>query len=164
MATTPIQYPYVNGSLFSWSSIELNMNGIIFRGFKSINYERARDRPKVWGNSPDPIGKVVGRNDYTCDAEIYLAEWNAFQASLAIPGSQPAGGGYGDKFFNVFVTYAQNGFDVIQDVIIGCTLDKLTVSQSEGTDPLVRKIELNPIKIYFQGVDDLAIPLTSPPQ
>lgn len=153
--TTPIQYPLVRGSVFSYSSIELKLNGLIFRGFKSINYERKRDRPMQYGNSPDPLGKVVGQNSYTCDAEVYLAEWNSFMAAL--------GKGYGDVFFPIFVTYVQNGFDTICDQIIGCTVDTTTASQSQGTDPLSRKLDFNPTKILFNGVDDLAVPLTSPP-
>lgn len=156
-ATTPIQYPYINGSLFSFPSIELKMNGLIFRGFKSINYKRTRDRAKVYGNASDPLGKTTGKNDYTADAEIYLAEWNAFQVNLG-------GDGYGDVFFPIYVTYIQNGFDVIQDTLIGCTMDESDASNSEGTDPLVRKVTLNPLKIFFNDYEDLANPLTSPPQ
>lgn len=154
--TTPIPYPYINGSLFSFPSIELKIRGIIFRGFKSINYSRKRDRPKVYGNSPDPLGKVVGKNDYTADAEVYLAEFNAFLASI--------GSGYGDEFFPIYVSYVQNGFETIQDQLIGCTLDETEAAQSDGTDPLVRKLTLNPLKILFNGYEDLAFPLTSPPR
>lgn len=148
---TPIPYPYVNGVRHSFTSIELKLNGQIFVGFKSINYSRSRSRSQVYGNSPDPLGKTQGTNEYSADVEIYLAEWNAFQASL--------GAGYGDAFFQVLVTYSANGFDTIQDVINGCTIDGLEVSQSQGPDPLVRKFEMSPLKILFNGLDDLATPL-----
>lgn len=160
VATTPIQYPLVNGSAFSYSSIEWNLGGQIFRGFKSINYSRKRDRPKQWGNSPDPLFKVVGKNDYTADGELYLAEFNNFVTSL--------GQGYGDKFFTTYVTFQQQNFPVAQVQILGCTLDEVTASFSEGTDALSMKFVLNPLKIYLtiNGVtyDDLAVPLVSPPQ
>lgn len=154
--TAPLQYPLINGSIYSWSSIELKIAGLIFRGFKSINRERMRDRPAIYGNSPDPIAKPVGKNSYTCDAEVYLAEWNNLMTQL--------GPGYGDVFFPIYVSYVQNGLATIQDQILGCTLDGTTVSEQEGTDPLVRKVTFNPLKILFNGVDDLAVPLTSPPQ
>lgn len=106
----------------------------------------------VYGNSPDPIGKTRGTNEYSADVEIYLAEWNAFQDSI--------GPGYGDVPFQVLVTYGNEGFDTIQDVIRGCTIDGLEVSQSQGSDALVRKFDMSPLKILFNGLDDLAVPLS----
>lgn len=149
--TTPIQYPLINGVRHSFASIELKLNNLIFIGFKSINYNRTRNRAFVRGNHPDPIGKTRGENEYKADTELYLAEFNMFQAEL--------GPGYGDVFFQILVTYSENGFDTIQDVINGCTLDTTDVSQSQGSDPLVRKFDLNPLKILFNGVDDLLSPL-----
>lgn len=155
VATSPLQFPLINGGGLSYPSIELKINGLIFRGFKSINYDYSRERAKVYGNSPDPLFKTTGKADYTCDAEIYLAEWNAFLAQL--------GAGFGDAFFPILVSYTQPGFDPTQDSILGCTIDKMTASQSEGTDPLVRKVEFNPLKILYNGLDPLAIPLAPPP-
>lgn len=149
--TTPIAYPLINGVRHSFASVELKLNGQIFIGFKSINYSRTRSRSLVRGNSPDPLGKTLGENEYSCDAEIYLAEWNLFQSLL--------GAGYGDVFFQVLATYSANGFDTIQDVINGCTVDSTEASQSQGPDALVRKFDMKPLKILFNGIDDLAQPL-----
>ena len=152
---SPIQYPLINGSGYSYSSIEWNLNGLIFRGFKSIDFSRKRDRPKVYGNSPDPLFKVVGKNEYDASGELYLAEFNNFVTAL--------GPGYGDAYFISTVTFAQNGFPATQVQIIGCTLDEVTASFSEGTDALSMKFALNPMKILWNGVDDLLVPLIAPP-
>lgn len=149
--STPIQYPLINGVRHSFASIELKLNSQIFIGFKSINYTRTRSRSKVRGNSPDPLGKTMGENDYTADCEVYIAEWNLFQELL--------GPGYGDVFFPVLVTYSANGFDTIQDVINGCTMDSTEASNSQGPDPTIRKFDLAPLKILYNGIDDLATPL-----
>lgn len=149
--TTPIAYPLINGVRHSFSSIELKLNGQIFLGFRSINYSRTRSRSFARGNSPDPLGKTRGENEYSADCEVYLAEWNLFQSQL--------GAGYGDVFFQVLVTYTENGFDSIQDVLNGCTMDSTEASNSQGPDPLVRKFNLSPVKILFNGIDDLATPL-----
>ena len=149
--TTPIQYPLINGIRHSFASIELKLNTQIYIGFKSVNYSRKRSRAQVRGNSPDPMGKTQGDNEYSADIEVYLAEWNQFQASL--------GPGYGDVFFQVLVTYSANGFDTVQDVINGCTIDSTEASNSQGPDPTVRKFDLAPLKILFNGVDDLLTPL-----
>jgi hypothetical protein len=147
----PIQYPLINGNRHDFSSIELKLQGNVFIGFKAIDYSRTRERGMVPGNHPDPLGKTRGKNTYKATVELYIAEWNAFQAQL--------GDGYGDVFFQVLVTYSENGFDTIQDVINGCTMDSTEASGSSGTDPLTRKFELNPLKILFNGIDDLATPL-----
>ena len=153
--TAPIQYPLINGVRHSFSSIELKIAGQIFTGFKSANYSRKRSRTMVRGNHPDPLGKTRGTNEYSADVEMFLAEFNLLQATI-----QAVTAGYGDVFFTVTVTYSENGFDTLVDEITGCTLDSTDASNSQGTDPTVRKFELNPIKIKFNGLDDCAVPLT----
>lgn len=152
---TPLAYPFVNGVRHGFSSIELKLNGQIFVGFKSINYSRTRSRGEVRGNHPDPIAHTRGENEYKGDCELYLAEWNLFQQQL--------GDGYGDVAFTVLVTHGENGFDTIVDELIGCHMDSTDASNGQGSDPLVRKIELNPLKVKFGGKDDLEFPLVAPP-
>ncbi len=165
MSFLPLQYPLVNGVRHSFASIELNFSGLIFRGFKSINYGRKRNRGLVRGNHPDPIAKTLGENEYNADAEIYLAEWMAFLEQLkANAQSGTNGNGYGDVQFSAFVTYSATGFDTITDELQGCTLDSTDASNGQGPDALVRKVDLMPLKILFAGVDDLLDPLSPPPQ
>jgi hypothetical protein len=154
--STPIPYAIVNGVRHDCSSIELKVNGTVYIGFKSIKYSRKRNRTMVRGNHPDPIGKTRGTNDFDATCELYLAEFNALQADL--------GPGYGDVFFQVLVTYTEAGFDSIQDVLNGCTLDSTEDAGGDGgPDPLTRKFSLSPIKILFNGIDDLATPLVGVP-
>lgn len=152
---TPIQYPLVNGVRHSFASIELKVAGQIFIGFKEVNYSRTRTRAEVRGNHSDPLGKTIGENAYSADITFLLAEFNQLCALL--------GAGYGDVFFTCTVTYSANGFDTIQDVITGGTIDTTEASNAQGPDPTVRKVDLKPLKILFNGVDDLAVPLTGVP-
>lgn len=157
---TSIQYPLINGVRHSFASIEFKLwtpsgAGQIYVGFKSINYSRKRTRSQPRGAHPDPLGKTRGDNDYAADCELYLAEWNLFQATL--------GKGYGDIAGQVIVTYGENQFDVITDTLNGCNIDSTEASQSQGPDALVRKVDLGPTKILFNGLDDLAVPLAAPP-
>ena len=168
---SPLNYPLINGVKHDFSSVELKLAGQIFVGFKSINYNRTRTRVMVMGNSPDPIAKTEGTNAYTGDCEIYLAEWNYLQGILiaaaqaaGIPQGSTPGSGYGDVLFQVVVTYSSLGFDTITDVLNGCSLDAIEAGNAQGPDPLVRKVTLNPLKIYFGGQDDLGVPLQAPPQ
>ena len=169
--STPLQYPLINGVKHDFSSIELQLAGQIFVGFRSINYNRTRTRTMVYGNSPDPIAKTEGVNAYTADCEVYLAEWNYLQGLLinaasqaGIPNGASPGSGYGDVLFQIVVTYSSLGFDTITDVLNACSLDSMEVSQAQGPDALVRKFTLNPLKILFGNEDDLGTALQSPPQ
>lgn len=152
-----IQYPLLNGVRHSFTSIELrattgeNFGEVYF--IKSCNYTRTRSRGMVRGNHPDPLGKTRGENEYTGDVELYLAEWQDFVTNVL------GAAGYGDVFFNLVITYNETGFDPIVDEIRGCTWDTSDAQNAQGTDPTVRKVTLNPIKILFNGVDDLEIPL-----
>jgi hypothetical protein len=154
--TTPLAYPFINGVKHSLNSVELKIAGRIYIGFKTINYTRKRNRALVRGNSPDPLAKTIGENEYSADCELYLAEFNLLQSDL--------GAGYGDIQFPVYATWTQNGFDTITDILLGCNLDSTESNNSQGPDPTVRKFDLSPIKILYNGVDDLAVPLVAPPQ
>lgn len=164
---TSIAYPLVNGVRHGFSSIEFKLAGQIFVGFKSIKYGRKRTRVEVRGNSPDPIAKTRGDNAYTGSCEMYLAEWNLFQSALIaaakVAFGNTDGKGWGDVAFQTLVTYNENGFDTIIDTLNGCTADEISADQQQNPDPLVRMIDLAPLKILFNGVDDLAQPLTAPP-
>jgi hypothetical protein len=155
-APSPLQIPLINGVRHSFASIELKVNSIIFRGVKAINYTRKNERVFGYGNNSDPLFKTRGKNGYTADLEMYLAEFNYLISSM--------GPKYGGIFFPVYVTYSENGLDPIQDVILGCTIDSTEANNTESADPLVRKIELGPLKILYNGLDDNPVPLVPPPQ
>lgn len=157
-----LQYPLVNGVRHSFASIEVKVAGQIYYA-TSVNYSRKRNRTIVRENHPDPVGKTRGSNDYTADIEMLLAEFNLLQAALVAQANQQGlNGGYGDVFFEVVVTYSENGLDTVADHIIGCTLDSTESSNAEGTDPTKRKFEMSPLKILFNGQDDVSTPLAAP--
>jgi hypothetical protein len=160
---TPISVPLVNGFRHSWASVEIKLAGVIFY-ITAVNYERTRSRTLVKVNHPDPISKTRGSNEYKADCEMLLAEFTAFQAALLI-ASLATGGllGYGDIFFDVVVQYTENGLDTVTDTIKNCTLDSTKAANQEGTDPSKRTFDLGPLKILFNGADDLGLPLQSPP-
>lgn len=160
---TSLAFPLVNGIRHSFSSIELKIAGLIFSGFKGINYSRTRTRGLIRGNSPDPLAKTRGSNEYKADCEVYLAEFNLIQQALQALATSKFGtpGGYGDVFFPVYVSYSENGLDVITDTLLGCTMDSTESSNGEGTDGTVRKFELAPLKILYNGIDDLSTPIVN---
>ena len=152
---TPIKYPEINGARHSWSSVILKIDGQQFDGVKSITYARHREIGTGYGTNPDPLFNTRGKNSYEGEIEVYHAEWIAFVV-------EHFGKGYGDKYFAVEVSYAENGFPTTTDRLIGCRVLDSEGGGSEGTDPLTRKFKLNPLKIIFHGTDDNATPLHGP--
>lgn len=167
MATTPISYPLVDGFRKSFSSIECVFTArssgggpamsLNFRGFKSIKMKRTRTRVKARGNHPDPLGKTRGTNEYEAEVEVLVEEFNQLQSELAAINAA-----YGDVFFTFTRTYTENGSDTITDHAIGCTFDTTESDDNESADPTMRKISLDPLKIYFNGLDD-TVPLAPVP-
>lgn len=152
-------YPLIRGFRHGFASITLKFQlegGKTVQMFcKSINYSRTRGRGLVRGNHADPIAKTRGENEYSGSVEMALAEYRLLIAEI--------GPGYGDKIFTTLVTYGETGFETVTDELIGCTIDGDDASNSQGSDPLMRKIELAPLKILMGGVDDLEDPMISPP-
>jgi hypothetical protein len=152
-----IPYPLINGVRHDWSSVEAKVGtpvNQIFLALKSLNYKRTRTRGEVRGTSPDPLAKTRGTNAYTADMELPLSE-----AQLLMTLLNGGVNGYGDVFFQIVVSYTENGFTTVTDTLIACSLDETDASQAQGPEALMRKFTLAPLKILFNGVDDLAVPL-----
>lgn len=169
--STPIPYPLLNGARQSFVSTEIRFAqpaigatqggaalSLNLRGYKAANYGRTRSRAMVYGNHPDPLGKTRGKNEYKAEVEFALAEVKSIQDALqSLAGGA---GGYGDVFFTMIITHSENGFDTITDEIRGCTFDSDELSLSEGTEATYQKIQLNPLKVIRNGIDDVTYPLT----
>lgn len=152
-------YPLIRGKRHGFASITLKFaiadgGSTVEMFIKSINYGRTRSRGLLRGNHIDPIAKTRGENEYKASVEIALAEYRLLIAEL--------GPGYGDRDFDVLVTYGENGFETVTDEIRGCNLDDDDASNSQGPDPLMRKLDLAPLKILMGGVDDCDFPMVSP--
>ncbi len=158
MANTvaPILVPLTNGVVYSFGHVTLQIAGLEFTGgFKSIKRSRKRSREMVMSNSPDPVGKTLGQNEYQCSAELYLAWWFALLNTV----QQTLGNGYGDQPFTILIAYNANGFTPFLDTVLNCTFDSTEADDAAGTGALTRMVEFNPTKILFNGIDDLADPL-----
>jgi hypothetical protein len=158
---TPIQVPLTNGVVRSFGHARLEIAGLEFTGgFKSVKRSRKRERELPYSNSPDPIGKTLGENKYQCSAVVYYDWWaNLIQTVQSVYGA-----GYGDQNFLIFVSYVGRNLNTYTDTIIGCTLDSTEADDAAGVSALTREIDFAPVKIYFNGFDDLEDPLISPPQ
>lgn len=155
-----ISYPFINGHRYSFASIELVANGIPFTGFKSINYSQELDAGDVYGSRPQKIGRTRGKQNSSCDAEMYRLEWENLKVTLGFGGV-----GYGEIPFVITVCFAEAPIlgvpqPVITDVIEGARITKSEFSNTEGTDASSVKLTFNVMVIKENGVQSITVPVS----
>lgn len=159
MALKPVKSKLINGVRHSFASTILTITGPgeIWRpkGFSSITFGRERERGEVRGPHPDPIAKTRGQNKYNATLKMYLAELN-YLVRVVLGGP-----GYGDRFFPVQLQYLENGLDPVSIDIQACNLDKQSVDNATGTDATQIEVDLHPLKIIWNGEDDVDDPLAA---
>ena len=158
---SPIQVPLTNGVVRSFGHVRLNIAGLEFTGgFATVKRSRKRKREYVMSNSPDPVGKTLGENEYQASVVMYY-DWFM---NLLLTVQNTLGAGYGDQPFTMYVSYMGVNLSPYTDTIINCTFDSTDANDTKGTGALTREIELTPTKILFGGYDDLQDPLVAAPQ
>jgi hypothetical protein len=157
----PLQYPLVNGFSYSWASVEFKFNNAPIITVQSIDYKITNDRKQPYGTNPNPLSKTRGKITNSCKVKILLLELDGFLGALA--QNDPTGNNaYGDVFFEVDVTYSENGVGVIADTILGCTVNSVEQSSAEGPDALMVEMELQPLQILRNGRPMSSAILTAP--
>jgi hypothetical protein len=142
--STP-SYPDINDRTYSFSSIELDVNGDLYTAFKSINYSDNMEPGELRGAAQHLLGRTAG--DYKADGsfEMSRAEFKLLKAKL--------GAGFMLVSFPVSVTYAENETsNIIHDELIGCRIKKVDYSNSQGPDPSMVKVDLHVTYIVHDGV------------
>lgn len=146
------QYPLINGTMHEWSSVTLKVKGKIYTRVKSINYSEKLTPTKVYGTSADVIGRTRGMREVDADLELYLDEWRLLQADL--------GAGFYETPIEATVAYSEDNVSTVVDTLVGCRVQEVGASQSQGADALTRKVGLSVMKILWDGQDGVANPLT----
>jgi hypothetical protein len=146
----PLQYPLINGFRPSWASIEFNIAGILNYSIQSAEYKATRTRKKTRGTAVNPIAKTRGSIDYDCKVKMLLAE--SMQLLAQLGSVDPTGNNaYGDIFFTMTVQYAEPNSNIITDTIMGCTVDTVEQSSSEGVEDIVIEHDFAPLLILRNG-------------
>lgn len=142
-----VERPLINGHEYSHTSVELLIGGIPVVGCKSMNYSTKRDKGKVYGTAPQIIGLTRGKEDLTCDMEIYRLEWEVVRAQLGIGGN-----GFMDSALTIRVTIAEPGRPVIVDRILSAYVIESTHGSQDGNDPHAVKLGWQPMRIFENGL------------
>jgi hypothetical protein len=138
--------PLINGILYSWANVTLQIFGAPLVGATKISYKTAQKKENQYGLGVDPIGRGYGNKEYTASVDMYLDDLKRIiQAAanrdiLAIPP------------FDIQVTWASpsNRIQTLTDILRSCEFLENPVETSQGdtksivTLPLiVGRIEYN---------------------
>lgn len=142
-----VQYPLINGVRHDWSSIEFSVQlpsgaPIVIVGLKSINYKFEKKGTHVYGTGPKPIGITRGVFTPDGDVEMYLDEFSTLVDQL--------GAGFADVPVTAKISYSE-GARTYTDTLIGARIAGVEASQSQGADPLTRKLPLTMLDILYNG-------------
>lgn len=143
----------VNQNVYSWGSIVVTVGEERFYGTSSVTFADKRERAKQYGQgrSQTPRGKTNGK--YTtepCKFKMAKDSADAFREYLA--SQSTSGTSYGGTFFQVVVTYADEGLPGSTVEINGCTYQGSTETDEEGTEGIVEEIEVDCMFILRNGL------------
>lgn len=131
-----VKYPLVNGHLYSFASIECDLDGLLFAGFTSINYDDPVQPGKLYGTGGVLVGRTPGTNKPTLSMTMLRRDWDFLRSQLAKGSTSLAA--YGTKSFSVTVTYHEealqapgSGYSPIQ---IGVPLAGLAAGSASRVD------------------------------
>src|SRR4051812_25063026 len=138
------QYPLINGVRYSFSSIELALDGATMIGFKELSYKAALDPGEVRGAAAQLIGRTRGQFSADGALTLYRQEFDELVARL--------GPGFMERSFPIAAMYADEGQPTVCDQLIGCRIKNVDKSSSEGSEALTVKLDLHIMLIRFNGV------------
>ncbi|MBD3748938.1 MAG: hypothetical protein IE931_05535 [Sphingobacteriales bacterium] len=133
----------INGELYSWSSVRVNLLGRNLNGIKAIEYGDQEEIKGVKGRGKKDIGYV--RGNYTAEGKltVEMSEIEVLNKSL------PAGSSIQDiEPFDIPVSYVLNN-KLTTHVLKGCKF----MSQKRGTNSgEVKEIEVE-LPLYVGEID-----------
>lgn len=138
-------YPIINGHAYGFSSIEININAVRFRGFKDLKYSQKREIGKLYGNQVSKIARTRGKYDADGSLTMYQHEWEELRDLL--------GDGWMQLSFMLTVIYSEYGpLTARKDVLHGCTITSVKKGGSEGTEPLVVDLDFDIMYVEESGI------------
>jgi hypothetical protein len=135
--------PFINGNRFDFASIEAVVGARTFTGIVEISYSHPVERSKVYGTQRVPIGRTGGRVSF--EASITMLKEDVQELLTAL------GPGYGNIPFVIVINYAEAGQPVITDKLIGCKINDVQDSHTEGTEALRCTMPLDVMGIMRNG-------------
>lgn len=138
----------INGVTYDWHSLEVVANGAATPEIKEISYKEAGKRTKVFGTPRNAVGRTGGKAEPEASITMYKAQWEVFKKDL--------GNGFGLKEFDILVNYSEASQPIVTDELIGCTIEEVETSPSQGDDPVEVKLALSVMRMKHNGLEMFA--------
>ena len=117
----------VNGLLYDWESVEIQLPNGIAIGITNIDYDDERPIEERYGKGSVPTG--YGRKNYKASAKMELdldeAERLATALGVEIYKAAP---------FPIVVSYGGDGMPTVTDVLPSCKITKISSGAKQGDD------------------------------
>ena len=147
-----IGYPNGLTHMPSWASVEIDANGLVYLGFKSLTYSDELVGVKVYGSAPEAIGRTRGKANHAGACVMYKEEFENLRAALG------GGQGYMEVPFLITATYFEVGMNPIVDLLEFVRIQKAEDGHSEGSDALVVNLTLDIFRVTRSGGDRGTLP------
>lgn len=142
------QFPRINGYEYSFSDVEITVDGQRYTGIRSLSYNPTRDVGMAEGSPAQPLG--YGRGTYGGGEGSFSMLRVSFDAMV-----EAVGEGYMEKIFPIVASYAPEGSPITTDELIGCTMTGIDFQGERGPDPLYVEVSFKFLNMLTNGVAPL---------
>ena len=134
----------INGELYSWANIRVNLLGRNLVGIKAIDYKDSDEIKGVKGRGSKDVGFVQGNYSTDCKLVLEMAEVEALNAAL------PAGTRLQDiAQFDIPVVFRNADQRLVTHVLKGC---KFMGQNRSGKSGEVKEMEVE-LPLYCAEID-----------
>jgi hypothetical protein len=139
-----IAYPNSTGSIFDYTSIELDIGGRKYIGHSEISYSDDLEPGEVYGSLPHSLG--VTRGQYKAEGSFSMLKAEAMQMIADM------GDGWMEQLIKFSVQFSETGQAVVTDDLYDCRIKKADDSYSAGSDAAMMKFDLRIGYIKRNGI------------
>jgi phage tail tube protein FII len=137
----------INGRKYSWASLEVQLDGLIFQGITSLNYKQSLTPAKVGGQGVYPLDATVGEYEAEGDMEMNRKDADALRAALA---AKTVNGSYALAEFDAVAQF-DDGTQVQTDKLVRCRIKEEDSQNARSSDASMEKIGLHVMWIEKNG-------------
>lgn len=139
----------INGTAFDWSSIEINLDGLLYSNIKSIMYKHSLEPGKGRGTRAQVMLRGRGKYDAEGSIEIYTQEHMNLITALA---AKSPTGGYMETPFDIIVAFAEAGAPTIIHRLASARITDEDETHQEGNDLATVKCKLDIMYLQKNGL------------
>lgn len=137
---------FINGRLYSWSSIEFFFSGIPLDGIKAINYDDGLSPGMPRGKGPLARGYTLGTYEANGDIELFRDQFDTIVEALGGPG-------FLTVVVPITIAYYEPGIGVKTDTLVARLKKNSTSNSSDSNEGTTTKHDLAIIApILWNGV------------